>query len=77
MDESMERPTLKAGDRVKVRSGSGLERSRWAKKDVIGVVEMAEQIPAYGFAVRVQWPGEELDRAFQDANQFDIVSEGK
>lgn len=71
------RPLLKVDDHVRVRPGSNAERIRWAKRDVIGIVVAVEQIPAYGLGVRVQWPGEEMDRTFQDANQFDIVSEGK
>lgn len=67
------RPRLKVGDHVKVRPGGAIERSRWDKRDVVGTVVAAEEIPAFGLGVRIQWPGEEIDWAFQNANLFDLV----
>lgn len=67
------RPKLEIGDRVKIRAGSSIERSRWDKRDAIGTVVAAEELPGYGFGVKIEWPGEEIERAFQDANHFDLV----
>lgn len=64
---------LKVGDRVRIRSGSSIAGSRWHKRDLVGTVVAAEDIPGYGHGVKIKWPGEEIDRAFQDASHFDLV----
>lgn len=69
------RPALKVGDEVRVRAGSATERARWNKRNLIGTVAAAQDIPAFGQGVKIQWPDEELEPAFSEAVQYDLVND--
>ncbi|MXN45938.1 hypothetical protein GR138_12110 [Shinella kummerowiae] len=71
MDES--RPALKVGDKVRVRSGSTLERTRWNDRNAVGIVVEVAHIPAFGRGVKIRWPNEDVEPAFSEAGQYDLV----
>lgn len=59
------------GSIVKVRQGGFLEMERYHKRDVEGRVVEAQEIPGYGYGIKVQWPGEAVPWSFQLADFFD------
>jgi transcriptional regulator with XRE-family HTH domain len=65
---------LRAGDKVIVRSGSTYEMARFEKRQSIGEIIEAADLPANGFRVRVRFPDED-DTAFVDANMFVLVAD--
>lgn len=61
------------GSRVRVRPGGAAERTRYQERHVVGTVVDAQDIPGYGYGIKVQWPDEEAPASFEHVGQYQLV----
>lgn len=62
------------GSRVVVRPHGAAEVARYLKRHLVGTVVAAEDLPAYGYGIKIQWPDEEPPYSFEHASLYQLAT---